>query len=215
MPTAREQILARIRATAGDHESRSAVDPGTAVGAPAGAGDAPDLLALFASRVIAYGSAVEVVAPEQLPATIAAICEAHSVRRLATPADLPQEWLPDGVDSVTDGPGVTWAELDGVDGVLTGSNCAAAETGTIALDHGPRQGRRALTLLPDLHICVVEAGRVLADVPDLIEALAPGVADGRPVTLVSGPSATSDIELDRVEGVHGPRRLAVVVVRDA
>ena len=98
--------------------------------------------------------------------------------------------------------------LDGVDTVLTGCALAIAETGTVVLDGGPRCGRRALTLVPDHHVCVVDAGQVVAGVPDAIAALAPRA----PLTFVSGPSATSDIELERVEGVHGPRRLEVVVV---
>jgi L-lactate dehydrogenase complex protein LldG len=104
------------------------------------------------------------------------------------------------------------AELDAVDGVLTGAAAAIAETGTIVLDGGPYCGRRALTLVPDLHICVIAADQVVADVPDGLGAVAAAVREGRPITLISGPSATSDIELRRVEGVHGPRRLAVVLV---
>jgi L-lactate dehydrogenase complex protein LldG len=96
--------------------------------------------------------------------------------------------------------------------VLTGSALAIAETGTVVLDGGDMSGRRALTLVPDFHICLVEAGRIHASVPDAIAALAPAVAEGRPLTLVSGPSATSDIELERVEGVHGPRTLVILVL---
>ena len=111
-----------------------------------------------------------------------------------------------------DDPPLSARDLDGVDGVLTGCALAIAETGTIVLDGGERSGRRALTLVPDWHICIVEADTIVAGVPDAVAALAEVAAEGRPITLVSGPSATSDIELDRVEGVHGPRNLDILVV---
>jgi L-lactate dehydrogenase complex protein LldG len=104
------------------------------------------------------------------------------------------------------------AQLDTLDAVVTGSALAIADTGTIALDSGPRSGRRALTLVPDRHVCIVEAGTIVPSVPDAVAGLAAAAGEGRPITLVSGPSATSDIELDRVEGVHGPRVLGVIVV---
>ena len=103
------------------------------------------------------------------------------------------------------------SELDGLDGALTTCAAACAVTGTIALDGGPGQGRRALTLLPDLHVCVVREDQIVETVPELVRSLERAAAAGRPLVLVSGPSATSDIELERVEGVHGPRRLVVIV----
>ena len=118
----------------------------------------------------------------------------------------------EGVELVVDDPPLSARQLDGVDAVLTGCALAIAETGTIVLDGGERSGRRALTLVPDHHVCVVEAASIVAGVPDAVDALAAAAAEGRPITLVSGPSATSDIELDRVEGVHGPRLLDVLVV---
>jgi L-lactate dehydrogenase complex protein LldG len=140
--------------------------------------------------------------------TIAEACREHGVRRLGVSDVLPEAWLPAGVELVTDA-GLAPHELDTLDGALTGSQLAIAETGTIAL---AGQGRRALTLVPDVHVCVVGEETVVGTVPEAVAALEPAVREGRPVTLVSGPSATSDIELSRVEGVHGPRTLVVVVI---
>jgi L-lactate dehydrogenase complex protein LldG len=128
---------------------------------------------------------------------------------MVTPTGIPGAWLAGAsVEVVVDVPPLTHAELDAVDGVITGCAVAIAETGTIVLDGGPDQGRRAISLLPDLHVCVVQASQIVGSVPEALERLDPR----RPQTWISGPSATSDIELQRVEGVHGPRNLQVVVV---
>jgi L-lactate dehydrogenase complex protein LldG len=126
------------------------------------------------------------------------------------PDGLPAEWvagLTADTRLVHDGPPLSPAELDRVDGVITGCAVAIAETGTVVLDHGPAQGRRALTLVPDFHLVVVRAGQVAADLADALSRLDPA----RPLTFISGPSATSDIELIRVEGVHGPRTLHILI----
>jgi len=130
--------------------------------------------------------------------------------RVGVAADLDASLRPAGVELVEDellAPRV----LDGLDGALTTCAAGCAETGTIALDGGSGQGRRALSLVPDLHVCVIRADAIVESVPELVAALEPSAREGRPIVLVSGPSATSDIELQRVEGVHGPRRLVVVV----
>ncbi len=130
--------------------------------------------------------------------------------RVAVPAGLPDGWLreAEGVEHLADGPHLTASALDAVDSVVTGCAVAIAETGTLVLDASAGQGRRMLSLVPDHHVCVVRADQVVAGLPQALLRLEPG----RPLTWISGPSATSDIELDRVEGVHGPRTLEVVLI---
>jgi L-lactate dehydrogenase complex protein LldG len=140
----------------------------------------------------------------------AEICAALGVRTLGVPPGLPDRLRPDGVELVEDH-GLTPRELDRLDGALTGCTAAVAETGTIILTAAPHEGRRALTLVPDLHVCVVGETQIRQLLPEAIAL----VDQRRPVTLVSGPSATSDIELSRVEGVHGPRNLHVLVVKES
>jgi L-lactate dehydrogenase complex protein LldG len=135
-------------------------------------------------------------------------------RRLAVPPDLPPEWRPDGAELLEDR-GLSPRQLDALDGALTGCALAIAETGTVVLDGGERQGRRVLTLVPDYHLCVVAAESIFELVPEAVGRLEAAVREGRPLTFVSGPSATSDIELSRVEGVHGPRTLNIVVAERA
>jgi len=144
-----------------------------------------------------------------LPDMIASVLLAREAARIVVAAGLSRAWLgKSGAEATVDDPPLSYVDLDALDGVVTGCAIAIAETGTIVLDAGPDQGRRAISLLPDLHVCVVKAGQVVGTVP---EALAP-LDPTRPQTWISGPSATSDIELQRVEGVHGPRTLDVVLV---
>ncbi|MCA1739683.1 MAG: LUD domain-containing protein [Actinobacteria bacterium] len=150
-----------------------------------------------------------------LPRAIAEACERRGVRRLVIPPGLPQEWIPEDIETLRDAarPRLTNEELDESDGVLTGCSLGISQTGTIVLDAGEGQGRRALTLLPDYHLCVVREDQIVGLVPEAFEKLEETVKnEGQAITFISGPSATSDIELNRVEGVHGPRTLEVLIV---
>jgi L-lactate dehydrogenase complex protein LldG len=206
--SARDVVLARIRGALGAGVAVPEVP--RAYRGP-GAMPTEGVVDRFCERVAEYRATVTRLAAAELPATVVRLCEQRGARRIAVPPGGP-DWLT-GVEVVVDEPPLSPQALDRLDGVLTGCALAIAETGTIVLDGGERSGRRALTLVPDWHVCVVEAEAVVAGVPDAIAALAPAAAEGRPITLVSGPSATSDIELDRVEGVHGPRTLDVLVVQ--
>jgi L-lactate dehydrogenase complex protein LldG len=201
--SARDEILARVRGALRDVPADEGLEPPAYEPAPRPDGDP---VVRFAERVSDYRATVREA--EALAETIVRVCAEHEARRLGVPAGLLEGWRPDGLELVEDD-GLSAHELDALDGALTGCALAIAETGTIVLDGGERSGRRALTLVPDLHLCLVERSQVVATVPEAIRALEG--ARG-PFTFVSGPSATSDIELDRVEGVHGPRRLEVLLV---
>ena len=179
----------------------------------AGSASPAELIVRFTERLVDYKAKVRRVTIAELPGAIAAACMARGVRRLVAPADLPERWAPAEVELLRDtGGALSNEQLDASDGVLTGSALGIAQTGTIVLDGGPAQGRRALTLLPDYHLCVVRANQIVELVPEAIARLVTAGAERRPITLISGPSATSDIELSRVEGVHGPRTLEVLIV---
>jgi L-lactate dehydrogenase complex protein LldG len=208
---ARAEVLGRIRAALGPAPGAVEVPRRYRGAGRVGQAGAPDVVDRFCARVQEYSATVRRVERAQLGAAIAAVCRERGTARLAVPAGDLATGI-EGVELVEDEPPLAARALDDLDGVLTGCALAIAETGTIALDGGPRSGRRALTLIPDHHICLVEAADVVAGVPDAVQRLAAAARAGRPITLVSGPSATSDIELDRVEGVHGPRRLDVLVV---
>jgi L-lactate dehydrogenase complex protein LldG len=199
-----------------------------------------EIVAEFAERVAEYRATVHRVSESEVAHAIERIAQEAGAGRIGIPADLPEEWKPRdtrpgeaagaeaageeaageeavargdqaGIELVEDAP-LSVPELDRLDGALTGCAVAVAEAGAFVLDGGAGQGRRALTLVPDLHICVVREDQVVGLVPEAVERLADSVKSGRPLTFVAGPSATSDIELDRVEGVHGPRVLHVVLV---
>jgi L-lactate dehydrogenase complex protein LldG len=171
-----------------------------------------DPVALFVDRVRDYRAMVDRTSADGLPVAVARALQGAS--RVVVPAGLPLAYLTSlaGTEVVTDEGSLTPAELERFDAVLTACRVAVAETGTIVLDHAPDQGPRALTLLPDRHVCIVAVDQLAADVPAAVARLRESVEAGRALTWISGPSATSDIELDRVEGVHGPRDLRILVV---
>jgi L-lactate dehydrogenase complex protein LldF len=170
-----------------------------------------EVVSRFVERVSDYRATVRRAERSSVTAVLSELCREQGAATLAVPGDLPEAWHPEGVELVPDS-GLSAHELDRLDGSLTGCAQAIAETGTIVLDGGAGQGRRALTLVPDYHLCVVEEDQIADLVPEAVERLEPAVREGRPLTFVSGPSATSDIELNRVEGVHGPRTLHVVII---
>ncbi|MYS12327.1 lactate utilization protein C [Streptomyces sp. SID6041] len=208
MNDSRARVLARIRAAVADapeppEVTRDYLDRHVAE-------DPCGLLDLLHENLADYRAHVHRTPLEGLPELVARILAERGARSVVVPPGLPEEWLTaTRAERRTDAPRLTPHELDGVDAVVTGCALAVAETGTIVLDGGPGQGRRALTLVPDLHVCVIRApDQVVASVPQALPRLDPT----RPLTWISGPSATSDIELDRVEGVHGPRTLEVILL---
>lgn len=173
---------------------------------------AAETVELLAENLVDYRAIVHRCAAPGLPALIAHLLGERGSTGVLVPPGLDEGWLTDTpVTPVADRPDSSPDELDRVDSVVTGCAVAIAETGTIVLDGSADQGRRRITLVPDHHICVVRVpDQVVSSVPQALERLDPV----RPLTWISGPSATSDIELDRVEGVHGPRTLEVVLVSE-
>jgi L-lactate dehydrogenase complex protein LldG len=208
MTEAKEAILVRIRQALGQTSAADPADRRTYRTASGDTGEA--VLDMFAERVRDYHAILAKVDETQLSASITAACVERGLKRLAAPPDIPDAWLPAGIDIVLDEPPLRHADFDACDGALTGCYLAIAQTGTIVLDGGARSGRRVLSLIPDVHFCIVEESQIVGLVPEAIMGLAE--TRTRPITFVSGPSATSDIELSRVEGVHGPRTLHVFVV---
>lgn len=173
-----------------------------------------EIVERFAERVAEYEATVRRVSEKDLPGAIKEALERRGVKRLVVPPYLPKEWISEGVEALRDAarPRLTKEDLDESDGVITGCSLGIAQTGTIVLDAGRAQGRRALTLLPDYHLCVMREDQIVGLVPEAFAGLEVAVnGEGRAITFISGPSATSDIELNRVEGVHGPRILDVLI----
>jgi L-lactate dehydrogenase complex protein LldG len=232
--SAREEILARIRSAIGSGtgpEARNANGNahGTSTSTSTSTSDPiersyrsahaeHDLVELLADNLADYRAKVHRCTEPETATVIARLLSGHDDHSAAIPQGLPEAWLEHLRESeasltlVPDSPTLTAQELDRIDAVVTTCALAIAETGTIVLDTGPGQGRRMLTLIPDHHICVVRCPeQLVASIPQALPRLDPA----RPQTWIAGPSATSDIELDRVEGVHGPRHLDVILVSPA
>ena len=199
--SARAEVLDRVRAAI----------------APAGgdaAGDLPRTYLMhtaegvetFTKRVHHYGASTQRVALAELDTAVRATLAGHGIRRLAAPDGVPEAWL-EGVEPLRDTPPLDPHTLDGSDGVVSTCAVAIAQTGTIVLDGSAGMGRRVLSLIPDYHLCVVRADQIVSSLPEAITRLDPT----RPLTFISGPSATVDIEMVLVSGVHGPRRLEVLI----
>ena len=212
MSDARHEILERIRRATRDLAAAE-VTTTTNASADEGSPSRGEVLDLFSENVADYRATVHRVAAEMVAVTLVDELSAAGASTLLVPEGLEASWLaalPAGIATVPDRD-LTATQLDQVAAVVTSATVGIARTGTIVLDHGPGQGRRALTLVPDTHVCVIGADQVVDDVPEAIGRLSRSVPRS-PLTWISGPSATSDIELDRVEGVHGPRRLVVILI---
>lgn len=205
--SARDDILSRVRHALGDSEAEPPPIPRDY--RRTGTLSAVERLDLLADRLLDYRALVRRCSPSRLDDEVAGALAARGVNRIVVPPGLSLSW-PAAVDVVVDDGRLTSPELARMDGVVTAATLAIAETGTIVLDGSADQGRRAISLVPDFHLCVVHASQVVELVPEAMTRLEPE----RPLTWISGPSATSDIELSRVEGVHGPRTLEVVIVDD-
>lgn len=200
--TAKEQILGRIRSALGTRVPIAPVQREYRQ-------QAPPNLEQFEERLHDYNAGVYRCAEPDIPRIIVEAMDARGKQRLLIPPGLPEAWLSPQYEFIKDA-GFSHVELDAMEGVLTCCTVAISFTGSIILTHGPGEGRRALTLIPDYHLCVVYAGQVVETVPEAIRALRE--YRNRPITTIAGPSATADIEMIRVKGVHGPRTLDVIIV---
>ncbi len=210
---ARAEVLRRIRGAVGPGAAPEAVERAwERIARPYRQTDSADreaMLGLLEDRLRDYDAGVYRCAESEVAETIAGVLRERGKQLLAVPEGLPAGWLPEGVAVVRDDrDGV--ARVDGCEGVLTSATVAIAETGTIVLQDVAGQGRRALTLLPDYHLCVVPAGCVVGSVPEAMARLQ--ATASLATTFFSGPSATADIEMTRIKGVHGPRFVDVVLI---
>ena len=210
MSAARREILERVSAA-----TRGAVRADSAAHSYRRVGELgrQERVELFCRRVGEYHAEVQQIGESEVAGAVAGACDARGAQRIVVPSGVPADWRPASLTLLEDD-ALSPRELDAVDGTLTGCTAAIAETGTIILTAGPHEGRRALSLVPDLHVCVVSESQIVELVPEAFALLGREGLAHRPITFISGPSATSDIELSRVEGVHGPRILVVLVARE-
>jgi L-lactate dehydrogenase complex protein LldG len=211
--SAKAEILRRVRVAIGgvsDSEVARAGWSGLTRGYQRSATRGPEeVLALLKDRLRDYDAQVVSVRRADVAATVATMLGVRGKKRMVVPAGISAEWLPVGFGFVVDEE-ISAVELDGFDGVMTGSTVAIAQTGTVVLQNMPAQGRRAVTLVPDYHLCVVRVEDVVETVPEAMARLQETA--GLATTFFSGPSATADIEMTRIKGVHGPRYLDIVLV---
>lgn len=206
---ARAVILERIRAAGASSSAPAEVTPPP----PDTVLDESAMLELLVENLRDYRAVVTEVNGAELRPAVDAVLQRHDCRTVTVAPALDDSDRPTDAFTVIEDHGLSSQELDGIDAVVTTSRVAIAETGTVVLDHDGGQARRALSLVPDVHICIVRADQVVTSVPEGVSRLRSSVEKGLPLTWISGPSATSDIELNRVEGVHGPRNLEVILVR--
>ena len=211
--SARSRILASIRMSLGSQSTVESIsaeyDAIPRSYTRSSAADEHARLELFADRLLEYDAGVYRTVRERIAATVAEILALRTRHRIAIPAGIPEAWLPEGFDfAIADG----WSnqQLDKIDGTLSACTVAIAETGTIVLQNSAGQGPRSLSLVPDYFICVVFADQVVATVPEAFDRILAN--SNLPTTFISGPSATADIEMTRIKGVHGPRFLDVILV---
>ena len=203
--SARNEILKSVRRAIGARTETLPIDRGYI---QAGKLDS-QTLEQFRERLEDYNAGVYRCCTDDMPSMIARAMEARGKRTLLIPPQFPEAWLPSGVEFIRDRD-FTYAQMDAAEGALTACAVAISFTGTIILSHAEHEGRRALTLIPDYHLCIVRADQVVETVPEGIRKLADSRI--RPITTISGPSATADIEMTRIKGVHGPRTLDVILV---
>jgi L-lactate dehydrogenase complex protein LldG len=203
----RESILQRIRSVTDRNETETGADSYAYRIKGELASDAR--ANLLVERLQEYDARVVFSSASVLPGRITDVLHAAGKRKMVVPVGLPKEWRQPGIEWLLDRD-LSYAEIDGCDGVLTGATVAVAESGSIVLQHGPAEGRRALTLLPDYHLCVIAMAQIAETLPEAFARLRPDA----PTTFISGPSATADIEMTRVKGVHGPRFLDVMLLTD-